>query len=247
MIDHNDPTPLYRQLKETIEKAIKNGELKNDEKIPSERELCDKYNVSRITVRQAISEAVNEGLLYKIQGKGTFVKQPKIEQRLVKMTSFSKTLLSKGLYGSTKIVKKEIVPVNFEVANILKLDLSEQVVNLDLIGLANDEPVVYYNSYFSFDIGNQIIRVAEEKEQLKQAFSSFELYNDINIVIERVDQTFEAINCNREIADLLEVPQGTALLVISSIIYSSDKKPIEFKTAMYRADKYRFHITRDMV
>lgn len=246
MIEHNTPVPLYIQLKDNIKKAIEDGELKPDNQIPSERELCNKYNVSRITVRQAIAEAVNEGLLYKIQGKGTFVKQSKIEQGLVKLTSFSKTLLNKGLKASSQVIKKDIIPINFQVANILNLDLSEQVVNMGVLGLANDESAVYYDSYFAFDIGMEMIKAAERRVKLNKAFSTYDLYEDVNIIIDTINQTIEAVNCNKEIAKLLKVPEGTALLVITSIIYSRDKKPIEFKTAMYKADKYRFHITRSM-
>lgn len=246
MIQHNTPIPLYMQLKEKIKSAIEEGTLKPNDQIPSERELCNKYNVSRITVRQAIAEAVNEGLLYKIQGKGTFVKQPKIEQGLVKLTSFSKTLLNKGLQASSKIVKKNVVPVSFQVANILNVDLSEQVVNLGVVGLANDEPMVYYDSYFTFDIGMKMTKAAEQYVKQNKAFSSYDLYEEVNMVIDTIQQTIEAVNCSKDIAKVLKVPEGKALLVITSIIYNLDKEPVEFKTAMYRADKYRFHITRSM-
>lgn len=247
MIDHTTPTPLYKQLKGKIITAIENGQLKPDERIPSERELCNTYNVSRITVRQAIAEAEKEGLVYKIHGKGTFVKQPKIEQGLVKLTSFSKTLLAKGLKGSTKMIASDIVPVNFQVANLLDINLSEQVVNIVLLGSANDEPMVYYDSYFTYDLGIEMIKAAEKNIKLDKAFSTYDLYQDINIMVDSVSQTFEAINCNKDIARLLKVPGGTALLLVTSIFYTRDKRPLEFKTAMYRADKYRFHITRSIV
>lgn len=246
MLDPNAPKPLYIQLKEVIRQAIGSGIWKPDTKIPSERELCDRYNVSRITVRQAIAEAEKDGLLYKIQGKGTFVKAPKIEQGLSKITRFSDTLQNIGLNGRTKIVKAGTVPPDFQIANILEVDMSEQIVNLSLLGLANEEPIVYYDSYFSYEIGEKMVEIAKRYEREGKPFSTIDLYGELNIVIDKVTQTFEATNCSKEIARILKIKEGKALLIITSIVYTHDSRPLEFKTGMYKADKYKFHITRSM-
>jgi len=246
MLDPNSPKPLYLQLKEKIRNAIETGEWKPDTKIPSERDLCKQYNVSRITVRQAISEAENEGLLYKIQGKGTFVKAPKIEQGLMKITSFGNTLRNSGLNGRTEIIKSEIMPVNFQLSNILRIDMTEHVVNLRLLGLANEEPIVHYDSYFTHEIGVKMLEAAQKNAKAGIPFSTYDLYGQLNIGADTVSQTFEAINCDAEMARILKVKKGTALLVVTSIVNNHDGKPIEYKTAMYKADKYKFHITRSM-
>ncbi|HHW48808.1 MAG TPA: GntR family transcriptional regulator [Clostridiaceae bacterium] len=246
MLNPNAPKPLYIQLKEKIKNAIESGEWKPDTQIPSERDLCNKYNVSRITVRQAISEAQKEGLLYKIQGKGTYVKTPKIEQGLMKITSFGSTLKSRGLNGRTEVLTAEIVPVDFQISNILNIDMTENVVNLGLLGLANDEPIVYYNSYFTYDIGIKMIDAAKKHAKEGRPFSTYDLYKELNIPADTVSQTFEATNCDKETAKILKLKQGTALFVIVSVVYLNDGRPVEFKTAMYRADKYKFHIKRSM-
>jgi GntR family transcriptional regulator len=246
MLNPNAPKPLYIQLKEKVKNAIESGEWKPDTQIPSERDLCNKYNVSRITVRQAISEAQKDGLLYKIQGKGTYVKAPKIEQGLMKITSFGNTLQSRGLNGRTEVMTAEIIPVDFQISNILKIDMSNSVVNLRLIGLANEEPIVYYNSYFTYDIGIKMIDAAKKHEKEGRPFSTYDLYKELNIPADTVSQTIEATNCSKETAKTLKLKQGTALLVIVSVVYMHDERPVEFKTAMYKADKYKFHIRRSM-
>ncbi len=243
-MENNTSKPLYMQIKEKIEHEIECGRLEPNHQIPSERELCEKYNVSRITVRQAIAEAEKDGLVYRIQGKGTFVKEPVIHQGLEKLTSFSKTLFTKGLKGKSEIVKTEIIPVDFQLSNILKCDLSEQIVNLVLLGLADDEPMVCYDSYFPYDIGIKMIEAAEENIKQHKAFSTFDLYKKINILLGTIDQTFEAANCNEATSKIMKINEGKALMLVTSIIYSRDHKPLEFRTAKYRADKYRFHIKR---
>ena len=105
LLDRKGSVPLYEQIKNIIEQQIKNGELKEGEKIPSERELCEIYDVSRITVRQAIALAENEGLLYRSQGMGTFVAKPKIKQELTRVNTFETSLAQHGFVASTETFK----------------------------------------------------------------------------------------------------------------------------------------------
>jgi len=246
MLKHNAPTPLYIQIKESISSAISLGEWEPDMQIPSERELCKKYNVSRITVRQAIADAENAGLLYKIQGKGTFVQAPKIGQGLSKITSFGKTLQISGLHGTTSILESKVVPVNLELSNVFKCSMDDQVFNLRLLGFANAEPIVYYNSYFPLAIGCSMLETAHKHVESGTPFSTYDLYAQLDIAADAVEQTFEAINCRKEVAKIMNVKEGTALLVVTSVVYTRDEKPVEFKTAMYKADKYKFHLKRSM-
>ncbi|HHT64525.1 MAG: GntR family transcriptional regulator [Caldicoprobacterales bacterium] len=246
MLNFDGPTPLYIQIKDSIRKAIASGEWKPNEQIPSERELCKRFNVSRITVRQAIADAENAGLLYKIQGKGTFVKAPKIGQGLTRITSFGKTLQISGLSGSTTILESQVVPVNLQLSSILNCGLEDQVYNLQLLGYGNDEPIVYYNSFFPLAVGYSMNEAAQKYLKLNRPFSTYDLYGELDIAADAVDQTFEAVNCTQEVAKIMKVREGTAMLVVTSVVYTRDSKPVEFKTAMYKADKYKFHLKRNM-
>src|SRR5690606_19882216 len=126
-------------------KQIENGELKPEQQIPSERELCEKYQVSRITVRQAIALAENEGLVVRTHGRGTFVSaNSKIEQGLTKISNFQETLSTQGIIGKTVIHRAEVIPNNFLLSRLLENSLREQIVNLQLIGFGNEEPIVFY-------------------------------------------------------------------------------------------------------
>ncbi|MBA1336789.1 MAG: hypothetical protein HPY66_3225 [Firmicutes bacterium] len=242
--------PLYMQIKDRIREHIISGKLKEGEKIPSERELCQMFDVSRITARQAIAEAVNEGLLFTVQGKGTFVRKNDdymIDQGLVRVTSFESTLASKGLAAGTKVLGHKIQPADFALCRILNLRVTDHVFNLDLLGTGDNHPVVLYKSYFEPELGMEVYKRAVEREAHGTAFSTIDLYRDYLPSPPRyIEQTFEAISASGSLADTLEIGKQQPLFLVSSIIYDSNSNPIEYRKTYYRADKYKFHIRRDI-
>lgn len=245
MINHNSPIPLYKQVKAMIKRQIEAGELKPDQQISSEREICEMYDVSRTTVRQAINEAVNEGMLYRIPGKGTFVAKPKIDQGLFQMSSFTQTIIARGMAPRTEILREEQIPADAQLANILNLEIGEQVVNLTLLGYADDEPVVYYRSFMPASIGKGAALRARAWTKEGRSFSTYELYaGRDNIYPSTTSQTFEAIIAGEEIAEVLKIEKGSPIFKVTSVIYAESKVPLEFKQVYYRGDKFKFNISR---
>lgn len=247
-LDRNSALPLYEQLKNIIAEQIKNGELKPEQQIPSERELCEKYQVSRITVRQAIALAEHEGLVVRTHGRGTFVSpNTKIEQGLSKVSNFQETLSTLGLVGSTSIHKADIIPNNFILSRLLENGLTEQIVNLQLIGSGNDEPIVFYDSFFSLELGQRMMAAAKKAMAKQIPFSTLDLYKtfqtELNVMPTHAEQTFEATIADEFLADVLKIEKGAPIFRVSSIVYA-DKKTIEYKEAYYRGDKYKFFISR---
>jgi len=116
MINKNSPIPLYYQLEEHIKGLIENGELSPGDALPPEREYAEKYQISRMTVRQAFTQLVNEGYLYRLQGKGTFVAERKIEQPLQGLTSFTEDMKARGFTPGNKLIKFEIIPATSQIA-----------------------------------------------------------------------------------------------------------------------------------
>lgn len=244
----NSTKSLYLQIKEKIVDQIQKGELKPGEKIPSERELCELYGVSRITVRQALKEATEDGLLFSVQGKGTFVDDKdhaKIGQSLNEFTEFKKTLTKKGLTAGTKIFQSEILLSDFALGKILALDISEQVLNISLLGTADDQPIVYYNSYFALELGQRLLKEAVKKEKTGEAFSTYDLYRElVDISPNYAEQTLEALGADDQLAEILQIEPGTPLFLVTSIFYDQDNAPLEYKKAYYQANRYKFHIKR---
>lgn len=245
-LDRNSATPLYEQLKKVIEHQIKSGELKVNQQLPSERELCEQYKVSRITVRQAISLAGNEGLLYRKHGIGTFITKPKITQELSTVNNFQTTLSQQGLIAKTNKWSSEIISCNFQISRLLDVNIMEKVANLKLVGFADDSPIVFYDSYFTYEIGKKMITAAETALSKKTPFSTLDLYNEIpDVSPTHIEQTFEAHISNEYLSKILQVEQGSPIFRVTSIVYSNDK-PIEYRENHYRGDKYKFFITRNM-
>lgn len=246
MITRNNSVPLYEQLKDIIELKINSGEYKAKEQIPSERELGEKYNVSRITVRQAIALAEQEGLVSKVHGVGTFVASPKIKQELSTVADFQSTVSQLGLIASTDLIDTNIITSDFKLSKILNTNVMEKVLNLQLLGYGDDSPIVYYNTFFPFELGEKIKKIAQLFIDEKRPFSTLDLYKEIEeCTPTHVEQTFESLAAPVYLADILKVEPNFPLLRITSILHQ-DNIPLEYKEAYYRGDKYRFFITRQI-
>lgn len=244
MLNRNISIPLYEQLKNIIEHKINTNEYKVNEQIPSERELCEMYNVSRITVRQAIALAEKEGLVSRVHGVGTFVAKPKIHQELNTIVDFQSTVSKSGLIASTKLIKTNVITSDFKLSRLLNINIMEKIQNLQLVGYGDDSPIVYYNTFFPYELGEQIKQATVKLIDNNLPFSTLDLYKEhTNYRPTHVEQTFEAINAHEQIAEILKIEVGFPLLRVTSIVYQ-ESTPLEYKETYYRGDKYRFFITR---
>ncbi len=245
LLNSRHPIPLYKQLGELLRQQIEQGKFKPDCPIPSERSLCQKYHISRITVRQAISELLGEGILYRRHGKGTYVGRRKVTQGLARIVSFSRTVMDLGMKPSTKILANEVLPTDFQMAKVLEIPVTSQTLRLVLLGMGDDEPLVLYESYFPLPLGKKMAGEAKRREREGIAFSTYDLYGDpVGVVPQSVNQTFEAITADDRLSSVMHVKRGSAILMVTSIFTASDQHPLEFRRAMYRGDRYKFYITR---
>ncbi|MCR4440738.1 MAG: GntR family transcriptional regulator [Peptococcaceae bacterium] len=241
----NNSLPLYLQLKNIISGQIKDGVLKPGEKLPSERELCERYGVSRITVRQALNELSNEGLIDRSHGKGTFVSRTKVEQDLYSITPFQHFILSKGMKPRTMYIEGKVIPNSYHLSKILNVPLSENLVEMALLGLGDDMPMSFYTSFFSYELGIKMQELAQRAASENRSFTTFDLYKEIpQITLGVINQTFEASIADAYISNILKIKKGNPILIAESIIYSHDDRPLEYKTTIYRGDKYKFSLIR---
>lgn len=237
---------MYAQIAEDLEHQIKDGVIKSGNQLPSERELGQKYRVSRITVRQAISSLEQQGLVYSVQGKGTYVRQAAIRQNLMKVTSFSKTLQEKGLKASTIVLSIEN---NFHEHTPFRMQQIPDTVNvcsLKILGLGDNAPMVYYHSFLREDIGSSMCPVALQMSKEGEAFSTFDLYEHIGQHIYRIEQEIFAENASPQICSLLKIKKADAVLRLESIIYDSNEHVMERKIGYYRSDMYSFRLLRSV-
>ena len=242
MGNQNTSASMYIQLADHLENAISKGEYAVGDKLPSENTLCQQFSVSRITVRQALQRLAQQGLIYSVHGKGSFVKAPSVSNELDQIVSFSKVLEQKGLDGYTRICNYANPAA--DAASFRHLGTS--AVSLDLLGYISKAPAVYYTSHFPVDLGKQMLSAAQQAEQDGLAFSTYDLYKKISVTLSRVEQTIRAVNADAKLSEILKLPNGEALMVLESVYYGTDNSPLEHKISYYRADVYSFHIRRNV-
>ena len=235
-LDEKSFVPLYYQLIEELRENIENGEWPPNSLIPSETELCERYKVSRGTVRQALSQLVQEGLLYRKQGKGTFVAEPKITQQLNKFYSFAQDMREKGLKPSSLLLQKgKILPDSY-IKNILGLKEKEMVYKIMRLRLADEEPLILETSYLVEELFPDLDKEDVEKISLYDL-----IIKKYRVKITRAKETFEPILVDRFEAEKLKIPVGSPALLVKRIAYTAGI-PFEFRKSVVRGDKCSYSV-----
>ena len=230
------PLPRYYQLKEIIRERIRSGEWTSGGPIPSERELCERYGISRMTARQSIGELVNEGLLYREQGRGTYVGRPKIAQQLLRLTGFTEDMDAREQRSGAKVLSAEMRPADEITADRLRIKRGQPIYRLRRLRLADAEPLALETSSLSF-IGCE--RLLENDLERDSLYQLLELTYDVPPV--EAEQEFEADLALEDEAALLGINAGGAVLRTRRVTLTRRNLPIEYATSVYRGDKYRFY------
>ena len=243
-IYRNSPLPRYFQLKEIMRERIRSGEWKPGELIPSERELSEKYGISRMTARQAITELVNEGLFYREQGKGTFVSQRKITQQLIHLTGFTEDIRARGQRPGTKVLSATMHPADEETAEKLRINAGTPIFRLQRLRLADDEPLAIELSQISFKGCEGLLEEDLEHNSLYRLLEA-----KYGLALMEADQELEAGLTGSEEAQLLKISVASPVLFTRRITYSDRNQPIEYAKAVYCGNKYTFytHMKREQL
>lgn len=246
MTTPRDTNLLYEKAFALIKDNIQSGIWLPGEKIPSERELCELFSMSRITIRKAIEISEQENLVRRVHGSGTYVVDNKYNQSLKKFVSFKKTLATLGTTGSTRIYEVKKHSADLLMGSMLHVSHDEAILNLRLIGEADGAPIVFYDSFFAENIGQEIVRLAQLAEDEKKPFSTVELQH-IRLKEQplRIKQTFEATIADEQLCSVLSIEPYHPIMKITSIIYASEQA-IEYRLAYYLGDKYKFSTDRTL-
>jgi GntR family transcriptional regulator len=237
-INKDSPVPYHYQLRELLRDEIAAGRWQANELFPSERELCETFGLSRTTVREAIDTLVNEGWLYRERGKGTFVANPKIaESWLEPPLGFTDSMSQQGIQFETEVLKLAVVKPPPKVANELHITSTEPVILLDRRRLILNEPLLLVTSYLPEKICPSLMN-----EDFTQQSLYYTLREKYDLHIRGAKRSIEAVAANELESELLDVRQGTPLLLIESTAYLEDGTPIEYFKARHRGDRTRFQI-----
>lgn len=243
MLVQDNIIPLYQQLADIIRTSIVSGELKYGDKIPTEVELSEQYNVSRITVRAAISELVEHGFLVKKQGKGTFVNRPKVQRKIEYLSSFTAACEANGLNVTNEIIKREVIEPELEDKKDLELDDDDKLLYIQRLRYAGGEPLMLENNYFSLkrfnfllaeDLNGSLYELLRNKYDINPSDS-------LNSGIDRT--TIEIAKAMDEEAALLKVQNGEPLFYIKTVIYDDKNRPVHIGKQYVIGERYKFVIS----
>lgn len=230
------PEPKYAQLREALT-VMATRELQPDDALPSERELMRRYAVSRATVRRAIESLTADGLLHRIQGKGTFVARPRLESDL-HLASFSQDMTRRGFTPSTAILTLEVSTPPTEVARQLDLPRRGRAWRLERIRFADEVPIALEDGWYP-------VHLLPDLDQRDLSGSLYEvLASDYDLVIDHAEQTLWGEPADAPTARRLKTPANAALLVFQRLS-TSRGIPVEYVVSRYRGDRYSIHMSLD--
>jgi GntR family transcriptional regulator len=236
-LQREGPSPLYLQLKESLMAEIRSRHYRAHQRLPSERELAAQFNVSRMTVRQALVDLAREGVIYTRVGKGTFVAGPKIDQQLHALSGFSQDVRARGGHPSSKVLEARVIPASPEVAAALRILPEADVVLLTRLRLADGVPLAIEAAH---------LPLALVPDLLSHDFATESLYsvleNEYGLLLTQAEQTIEAALANAREIELLELTPPAAVLRIQRLTLA-DSVPVEYVLSTYRGDCYKFRST----
>ena len=226
-------SPLYRQLMQRIRADIASGVYPVHSRIPSEAELTEAYQVSRVTVRKALAELTREGLLRRMQGKGTFVCVPRIQKSLREITSFHEACRVMGCVPGTRVISAQVIPAQDDVRESLRLT-GEEAVEIIRLRTADGEPVMLetncfpmaYASLLEADLTGSLYQLLGRQDA--EAHSGV---HEISLCYATAQQ-----------ARLLDVETDAALLRLDQVIYDQHGAPLHTSHQVIRGDRFTFRI-----
>jgi DNA-binding GntR family transcriptional regulator len=233
-IDRSSPVPLYHQLAQAIEAAIRDGELAPGDRFENELALASRLSLSRPTTRRAIQELVDKGLLVRKRGVGTQVVQNPVHRR-VELTSLFDDLARAGQQPSTELLDYRRIAVEEEIAVELNLAVDAEVVTIQRLRCANGEPLAVMTNYLPAEL-------APGPEEL-EASGLYQALRARGIHIRLARQRIGAKPATKSEAKLLGEKPGAPLLTMSRTAFDDSGRAVEFGSHCYRASRYYFETT----
>lgn len=231
------PIPLYTQIKDILRDRILEGVYESHEQMPSESELMKAFKVSRITVRQALGDLQKEGLIFKVQGKGSYVSKPKAFQNLARLQGFAEAMASMGYETYSRVIGDQIIPAGATVGARLDVPASESVVEIRRVRFLNREPISVDVSYLPQTIGERLLR-----EDLAHRDIFLILENDYGLPLGQAELQIEAMLADEALARLLKVVEGAPILRIERLTFTAEGKPVDFEYLYYRGDAFQYRL-----
>lgn len=237
-LERSNPLPLYYQLKEALKQQIIAGHLAPHSVIPSEPELVSSYHVSRATVRQALSELVREGLLYREHGRGTYVSDPRVQQDVSELSSLTQVLRKLGKRPGGLLLVGELLRGSAIVREQLRLGDADQAIRLERVRLADDLPIAHEIDYLPYPRAASIYERAKELAD----GSLYAVMASEGLTPAIVEQSVDGDAASQRAADLLRIPAGEPGMRVVSTTFDSTGAPIAYSVSFYPQGRYTLQI-----
>lgn len=231
------PVPFYAQVRDALRLQILDGTLQPHQQMPSEHQMIEMFGVSRITVRQALNELENEGLIFRVHGKGTFVSKPKAFQDLAHLQSFGEAMQPQGYETYSKVISVKEVRAANHVAEQLRLPKDGTVTEVKRVRYLNREPISVETSSLPVSIGGRLVR-----SDLSTQDIFIVLENELGIMLGNADLVVGAQLADDSQARLLRLEPGSPLLHIERLTCSATGQPVIFEHLYHRADSFRYKV-----
>lgn len=233
-INMNDSSPLYQQVYEILSEKIENSEYLSGERIPTENELCEQFNVSRITIRKALKILVNNDVLEKIPGKGTFVKKRVYIESELAHGSFTRSCMLTGVVPSTKVISCKWISIDKAIANKMKLKENDKVIRIERLRITDNIPAIFETDYFNSNF----------EYLLTSDLESIPLMDVIKkksgIIGNHFVDTFEVVYTTEKQSKYLNCPEHYPLIGVNQVYFSDRYTILYYNEQCIRSDIYKY-------
>jgi GntR family transcriptional regulator len=236
MITDEEDVPFYKQLKNKILDEIESGKLRHGDKLPSERELAEQYQISRMTARHTLSILEREGVVERRVGAGTFINNNKIQMDFVTFNSFTKNMLSKGLIPSTQILSIRKLEASPSLAQKLKRTPGEMMIAIQRLRSVNETPIAIEESYLPEKICPGLDEIITANDSLYEI-----LEREYGIVLVMAKEYMQVTVSDESESKLLKIRAESPCIFQEAIAFDSNKMEIEFSTSLTRSDIVKFY------
>jgi GntR family transcriptional regulator len=231
--------PLADAVRDDLRKMILTGTFAAGSRLPNEPDLCDRYNVSRITLREAVQGLVQEGYLVRRQGSGTYVtRRPKLQNSLDQNFSYTEYLRHAGIRAGKKILNAKSVVADVRTAEALALEPGERVVEIRRLRTADGKPAVYSVDAIPVDIVN----LAEDRRALRG--SLYQLLTERRHPVDHGEAVVAPAVAEGELAELLDVPPGTLLQHLEQVDYDAADRPVMYSLEWHVPSVFEVRVYR---
>jgi len=236
-ISRSSYKPIYQQICDLIRIEINSGKLSPGSRVWSEHDIMENFHVSRNTAQKAIETLVNEGIVSRVQGKGSFVTQPKVDYGLQYLASFTEETFGKGLKPTSKVICFNREHPNHKHANNLRISEDDWVHKLERLRFADEYPIAHQISFIPEELCPGLQSYDFSEQSLYEVFEK-----DFKHLLSWQKIIVSPIVASDNTAEMFDILPQTPLLLTDSILYLAGGTPIESNRNIYLSERYQFTV-----